>query len=74
MRRARSHYIPRTRDGRIAVSAFLVLFAFTQPPLVYLLANRIEPRVAGLPFLYVYLLVLYVALIGVLVWARRRGL
>lgn len=74
MRSRRSHFIPRTRDGRIAVIAFLGLFAFTQPPLVYWIGNRIEPRLAGLPFLYVYLLVLYVALIGVLLWARRRGL
>lgn len=53
---------------------FLALFAFTQPPLVFVLANRIEPRIAGVPFLYVYLLVFYIALIGVLLWARRRRL
>lgn len=56
------------------VAAFLGLFAFTQPPLVFWLGNRIEPSLAGLPFLYVYLLVLYLALIAVLLWARRRGL
>jgi hypothetical protein len=70
----RSHYRPRTRRGWIAVLSFLVLLAFSQPPLVFLLANRIEPWVLGLPFLYVYLLVLYVAMIGVLVWARCRDL
>lgn len=74
MRRPRSHYLPRTRDGRIAVGAFLVLFAFTQPPLVFWIGNRIEPELAGVPFLYGYLLILYFALIGVLLWARRRGL
>jgi len=74
MRRWRSHYVPRTRDGRIAVAAFLALFAFTQPPLVYWIGNRIEPDPAGIPFLYAYLLILYVALIGVLLWARWRGL
>ena len=70
--RFRSHYLPRTRSGWIAVVLFLGLFAFTQPPLVYVLANRIEPTIFGLPFLYSYLLVIYVALIGVLIWAQRR--
>ena len=70
----RSHYLPQTRDGWIAVLCFLGLFALTQPPLVFLLGNRIKPTVLGLPFLFVYLLVLYVAMIGVLVWASRRDL
>ena len=70
----RSHYRPRTRRGWIAVVIFMGLFALSQPPLVFWIGNHIEPRVLGLPFLYVYLLFLYVAMIGVLVWARRRGL
>lgn len=74
MRPVRSHYVPRTTAGRIAVGAFLALFAFTQPPLVYWIANRVEPRVAGVPFLYAYLLLLYLALIAVLIWARRKNL
>ena len=74
MGRFRSHYLPRTRTGRIAAAGFLALFAFTQPPLVYWLANRVEPWVGGVPFLYAYLLVFYAALILVLLWARRRGL
>ncbi|MFQ6045271.1 MAG: hypothetical protein ACE5PT_02795 [Gemmatimonadales bacterium] len=68
----RSHYRPRTRTGLIAVVSFLLLFALTQPPAVYLIGNRIEPRVLGMPFLYTYLLVIYVTLIGVLMWAQRR--
>ena len=67
-----SHYVPRTRAGRRAVVAFLAFFAFTQPPIVHGLANRITPWVMGLPFLYAYLLGLYVALIAVLAWALRR--
>ena len=50
----------------------MVLFALTQPPLVFVLANRIEPSWFGVPFLFVYLLALYIALIGVLLWAYRR--
>lgn len=52
---------------------FVVLFALAEPPLVFVLANRIEPFVLGMPFLYVYLLAIYAALIGVLVWMHRRG-
>lgn len=62
----------RTGSRRTLVVLFLVLFAFAQPPLVYLLANRIEPRILGIPFLYVYLLVIYAGLIGVLLGAMRR--
>ena len=71
--RYRSHFLPRTRDGWIAVTLFCGLFALTQPPLLHL-ANRITPWVLGLPFLYGYLLVVYCALIGVLLWAQRRGI
>jgi len=70
----RSHYRPRTRSGWIAVISFLGLFALTQPPFVYVLANRIEPWIFGVPFLYFYLLALYVAMIAVLFWAHWKGL
>ena len=70
----RSHYRLRTRRGWIAVISFLVLLALSQPPLVFLIANRIEPWIFGLPFLYMYLLVIYVAMIGVLIWARMQDL
>lgn len=69
-----NHYLPRTRTGKIAVGLFLLLFLFCQPPLVFWLANRIEPVLLGMPFLFVYLLAAYFALIGVLIWARWKGL
>ena len=69
-----SHYRPRSRDGWIAVLAFLALMALAQPPVVHRLVNRIEPWVLGLPFLYAWLLFVYVALIGVLLWAHQRKL
>jgi len=56
------------------VVLFLGLMALAQPPIVHVWANRIEPWVFGVPFLYGYLLVVYVALIGVLLWVLRRGL
>lgn len=52
---------------------FLGLMALAQPPVVTSsLVDRIEPRILGLPFLYVYLLGVYSALIGVLLWAAKR--
>lgn len=53
---------------------FVLLMLLAQPPMVHALADRIEPWILGLPFLYAYLLTVYVALIAVLVWARLRGL
>lgn len=69
-----SHFMPRSRDGWIAVVAFLALMALAQPPVVHRLANRIEPWVLGMPFLYAWLLGVYVAMIGVLLWTQRKGL
>lgn len=69
----RSHYLPRTREGWIGVILFLFLFALAEPPAVFSLANRVEPWVLGVPFLYAYLLLVYFALIGVLIWVMRRG-
>ena len=70
----RSHYLPRTREGWIGVVLFVLLFALAEPPIVNTLANRVEPWVMGFPFLYAYLLVIYFALIGVLVWVMRKGI
>ena len=70
----RSHYLPRTRRGWTALALFLALMALAQPPLVYVIANRIEPSVLGIPFLYAYLLAIYCSMIAVLIWARRKGL
>ena len=72
--RYRSHYLPRTARGWIAVLLFLGLFALTQPPFVYVIANRVEPWLFGVPFLYAYLLIIYCSLIAVLFWARRKEL
>ena len=69
-----SHYRPRTRAGWVAVVLFLLLMVLVEPPIVTSWANRIEPWILGMPFLYAYLLIIYVALIGVLLWAQRRGL
>ena len=70
----RSHLLPRTRAGWVAVLLFLGLFALVEPPFVHSLANRTEPWLLGFPFLYTYLLVLYSALICVLIWALKRSL
>ena len=71
--RRRSHWWPRTRRGRIAVAGFLATLALAQPPLVFAVANRIEPLVLGVPFLYAYLTAVYVLLLAelLLVWRWR---
>ena len=71
--RYRSHYLPRTRDGWIATLAFLALFALCMPPVTHTILNRTDPWLLGMPFFYTALLLIYCALIGVLVWALRRG-
>ena len=53
--------------------SFTLLMAMAQPPIVHTLANRTEPSLLGMPFLYVYLLAVYVLMIGVLIWAMRKG-
>lgn len=70
----RSHLIPRTRDGRIAAVAFLAVFLVALPPVTHSVLNRTEPWLFGVPFLYAMLLVVYVALIGILIWVWRRRL
>ncbi len=69
----RSHFRPRTRDGWIATTLFAALFALCMPPVTHVLLNRTDPWLFGLPFFYAVLLIVYVALIGVLLWALRRG-
>jgi len=66
-------FLPRTTDGWVATIAFLLIFLLALPPVTHTLLNRIEPSVGGMPFLYVALFFVYTALIGILVWAYRRG-
>ena len=69
-----SRFLPRTRDGWIAATAFVALFLLAMPPLTHTLLDRAEPPVLGIPFFFAALFLIYSALIGVLVWAYRRGL
>jgi hypothetical protein len=69
-----NHFVPRTPRGKAVLALFVLLFALAEPPTLYVFANRIEPWLFGLPFLYGYLLIVYTALIGLLIWAHRRGL
>jgi len=72
-RERRSHLIPRTRDGRIATAAFVLILLLAMPPLTHTVWNRIEPWVLGMPFLYAVLFAVYVALTAVLLWSLSRG-
>jgi hypothetical protein len=57
----------------MATVAFLLLFALCSPPVTHTVLNRVEPWILGTPFLYATLLFVYVALVGVLLWALRKG-
>jgi hypothetical protein len=70
--RATSHFIPRTRDGRIATGLFLALFLVAMPPVTHRVLDRPESWIGGVPFFFVSLFVVYCLLIGVLVWALGR--
>ncbi|MDE2980563.1 MAG: hypothetical protein OXU74_05130 [Gemmatimonadota bacterium] len=74
MKIPRSHYLPRTRNGRIATVAFIVSMALAQPPIVHGLVNRTEPWILGMPFIFAYLLAAYLIGIAVLIWTQRKGL
>ena len=69
-----SHLRPRTRTGRLVVRIFFVVLLLAQPPVLWLVANRVQPWILGLPFLYAWLLGVYVVLNGILIWGWRKGL
>jgi hypothetical protein len=69
-----SRFLPRTRDGWIAAASFVVLLLLAMPPVTHALLDRTEPWILGIPFFFAALFLIYSALIGVLVWAYRRGL
>ena len=70
----RNHYLPRSRSGKVAVTLFCLLLALAEPPIVTTWANRIEPWILGVPFLYGYLSLVYCLLIAVLIWSCFREL
>ena len=67
-----SHLRPRSARGWFIIAYFVALFALTQWPFLAW-ANRIEPLVFGLPFLYAYLSIDYaLMLVGLwLLWRWR---
>lgn len=68
----KSHLIPRTRRGKFVTLAILCLYLLIQWPILRF-ANRIQPLILGLPFLYFYLLVIYVGIIAIMVYAAKKG-
>jgi len=69
----RSHFAPRTPEGRTAIVAFVVLFLLSMPPVTHAVLDRPDTWVGGVPFLFAALFAVYTALIGVLLWALRKG-
>jgi hypothetical protein len=70
----KSHFVPRTREGRIVTGIYLFLFLCVMPPVTHRLLDRPDVWIGGVPFFFASLLVLYCLLICVVVWAFRRGL
>lgn len=68
----KSHLRPRTRDGRIAVVAFVALFLLSMPPFTHVLWDRPDQWIGGWPSFFVVLFLIYSAAIGVLVWTLRK--
>jgi len=53
--------------------SFVALFFLAMPPITHALWDRPESWIGGFPLFFVVLLAIYCALVGVLVWALRRG-
>lgn len=70
----RSHFVPRTRDGRIATVVWVALFLLVMPPVTHAVLDRPDSWFAGVPVFFFALLLLYSTLIAVLLWALRKGL
>ena len=70
----RSHFVPRTAEGRTAIIAFVVLFLLSMPPVTHTVLDRPETWVGGVPFFFAALFAVYTALIGVLLWTWRKGI
>lgn len=68
-----SHFVPRTREGRVATVVYVVLFLVAMPPVTHVALDRSDVWIAGVPFFFAVLLLVYCALIGVLIWTYRRG-
>ena len=69
----RSHFVPRTLEGRLATVAFVVLFLLAMPPVTHALWDRPDRWIAGWPFFFVVLFLVYSGLVAILLWALRRG-
>lgn len=50
----------------------VVCMVLSQPPVVHGLVNRTEPWILGMPFLFTYLLGVYIVTIAVLVWTMSK--
>ena len=69
----KNHLIPRSRKGKLVTLTVLCLYLLIQWPILQF-ANRMEPFVLGMPFLYVYLLFIYCCIIAVMVYACLQDL
>lgn len=71
--RPTTHLLPRTAEGWTATIAFVGIFLLAMPPVSHWFLDRPENWVLGVPFFFFALFLIYAALIGVLIWAYRKG-
>lgn len=69
-----THLLPRTAEGWTATIAFLGLFLLAMPPVTHRVLDRPESWFLGVPFFMFALFLVYTVLIGVLIWAYRKGI
>ena len=58
----KSHWIPRSRKGKLVVLCFVILYLLVEWPILGLV-NSIQPLIFGFPFLFAWLSAVYVLLI-----------
>ena len=69
----RSHLIPRDSKSWVWIAWFVIAWAAVQWP-GWQIANRVEPLVLGIPFMFFWALVWWVLLVvSIILLARKSG-
>ncbi len=69
----RSHLIPRSPGTVILIIWFVICFAAIQWP-GWLIANRVEPYVLGLPFMFFWAILWWLLLIATIIYVAAKGI
>ena len=69
----KSHWIPRSREGKLALLYFVILYLLVEWPVLKLF-NSIDPVILGFPILLVWLSGVYLLLILGLLYIMGKRL